>query len=176
MSCGADPRDASHANATVRTVALAAQRSEDGVLRGGDVLILVHEYVMQPIAPLTRDGAGPVCRRIAQQTQGKLLQIGEVHAAQFALGASEFNGELPRQPKQRGHVMPRVLPVLDERVAPLCGRKGPQKPGFREELFETIADSLNGTARPVALVVIRVFDRLRGLGDFSPGRLVTDVP
>ena len=88
--------------------ALAADEAEDGVLGGVNVLIFVHANVRE----LRAATAGDAGRIVAQEAQGELLQVREVHAAELTFGLAEARGELLRELNQRGHFGSAPIPIL----------------------------------------------------------------
>ncbi len=121
----------------------ATQRGEDGVLRGVDVLIFVHEDVREPALP-GRGNPG-----LAQQFERVLFEVAKVHAAKLAFARGKLSGELAFELQQREHGLPRPFPILHQRimrvVRPECG----EKRDFIEEGFERVAKFSFRATRPV---------------------------
>ena len=76
----------------VRAGSFTADEAKDGILCGVDILILIHADVCEVRAAMTSNAG----RIVAQQAQGELLEVGEVHAAKLALRLGEARGELLR--------------------------------------------------------------------------------
>ena len=136
----------------VRTRTFTTDGAENRVLRGVDVLILVHENVRQPLAPTQRDGRWRRGLRVPKQAQRELFKIGKVHASRLALGLSEGRTEIARQSQQRQHLMPRPFPILRERIKAVgCGRERVEEFRFRKTVIEDIAHFACVTVRPLCL-------------------------
>ena len=99
-----------------------AQRLDDFILRGVDVLVFVHENEAQFFAPAFRRGRWFVRRKIPEQLQGELFQIVKIQDAVVALASGEAHGKFLRQPEQRRHVAANPVPILGQRVIAIFDR------------------------------------------------------
>src|SRR2546425_10694234 len=88
---------------TVPRCSAATEQGKNGILRRVDVLIFVHENVAKLPLPCLGSFGRLTRARIAQQLQGKLLEVGEIDSAQLAFDARELGREFPRQFQQRKH-------------------------------------------------------------------------
>src|SRR5260370_20558929 len=102
---------------TVRFSPAAADRFDDLILGLLDVLVFIHENVVEVPPPLLRRRRRPAGGRVAEEAKGKLLDVGEIDAAQLAFGPGELRAKRPRQLQQRDHVRPYPIPILGERIA-----------------------------------------------------------
>ena len=87
-----------------------AQRLDDGVLGGVDVLAFVHENMLEPLAPLLGDLVA------GQYLQRQLLQIRKVNPARSPLGGRKLRAECPRQLQQCPHRFAGQVPLFNQWV------------------------------------------------------------
>ena len=82
----------------IRAGTFAAERFDDLVLGGVDVLVLIHEHPAKLPAPLLRDASGLVGLPVPKQAQSMLLEVVKIQQTELMLVLAESVVELPHQP------------------------------------------------------------------------------
>ena len=131
---------------------IAAQRLDDFVLRGVDVLVFIHENESEFFAPAPGDFSRRAGFKIPEQLQGELLQIVKIQDAIGALAVGKSHPEFPRQPEQRRHVAAHPVPIFGQRVRSILDR-GERGEKFRlvKEIFQRLAERGFSFRRPATI-------------------------
>ena len=133
----------------VRIRTIAADGAENRVLRGVDVLILVHENMRETRAPTQPNSCGRFRICIPKQSQSELFEVRKIHASGFTLGPCKVRAEVAHQSQQGQHLMPRPFPILSQRINAIgIGGERVKKFRFGEAIIEDIAHFACVTVRP----------------------------
>src|SRR5262249_23751037 len=121
----------------IRADTFATERLDDLVLRGVDVLVLIHEYQAKFPGPLLGEAGGLASLAVPKQAQSMLLDVVKIQQTQLTLVLAKGAVEFPRQPQQGGHLAADPVPVLVQRIGSVRGdSQTEQKRGIRIKFLE----------------------------------------
>ena len=154
---------------TVGAIALAAQRFNDRLLGFIDVLVFIHEYEAQFLAPMTGNLARTAV--FPKQAKGKLFKVVKVDAAFLPFGFAKCGVKLPGEIEQRQHGRTGPKPILHQRFHPACHAHRTQKIRLVKHFFDRPAPGALGPG-PIRVRLPDGFEsggELGALGFFRQG-------